>query len=179
MFLPNNLQKSWDNPHVLCWCIRLKTKKSLNIETDKSLNISLGHLRSKVEVNVFGILAGARTPLHMHSITSCTFCFLFALLLLSLLLDCLFPSLICLAEEVTSAAGCLNISTQGKQLKSSINDFYIPCTSTSLILLPHTGYMTHSTALQVLRLPNNSYNTTTCQFYEVSALLQQLKVKKG
>lgn len=156
MFLPNTL-KNLGTTHMF-------SAGALGSETDKSLSISLGHLRCKVKVNVFAILARARTPLHMHSITLCAFCFLFALLLLSLLLDCLFPSLICLPEEVTSAAGCLNISTQGKQLESSINYFCIPCTSTSLILLPHTGYMTHSTALQVLRLPNNSYKTTTCQF---------------
>lgn len=66
----------------------------------------------------------------------------------------------------------------GKQLESSINDFYKTHTSTFLILLPHAGYMTHSTALQVLRLANNSYKPTTCQFSEVSALLQQLRVGK-
>lgn len=66
----------------------------------------------------------------------------------------------------------------GKQLESSINDFYKTRTSTFLIILPHAGYMTHSTALQVLRLANNSYKPTTCQFSEVSALLQQLRVGK-
>lgn len=116
--------------------------------------------------HAFAILTRVRTPLHMHNITSCAFCFLFAVLLLSLLLDCLFPSLFCQPEEMTSAAGCLNISTQGKQLESSINDFYIP--HTSLILLPHAGYMTHPTALQVLRLPNNSYKNP-----KLSVLLSQ------
>lgn len=156
MFFPNtlkNLGTSSYKPHIPHWCIRLRDwwKSTYFFRTPKM----------QAEVMCLQSLLGPGL-LYTCTVSLCTLS-VFFLLFYSCPVVRLPFSILVLPALRSDQCPRLSELKIAKWLESSINYFLIPWTLISLILLPHAGYMMHAMALQLLRLPNDSYKPATSQ----------------